>query len=122
MQIAQSYNKTNSQMYRGCRRVYGNLEITWIEANEIQKWRNSTNQTVDADVDYLKTVNFFDHLEEVRETFKVYRKNDALYFRSAEVLSYIEPIFRRFHFQSYVLFMATKCFMTIHCIFIKTRK
>ncbi|EFO91663.1 CRE-LET-23 protein [Caenorhabditis remanei] len=62
-------------MYRGCRRVYGNLEITWIEANEIQKWRNSTNQTVDADVDYLKTVNFFDHLEEIRGSLIIYRAN-----------------------------------------------
>lgn len=54
-------------MYRGCRRVYGNLEITWIEANEIKKWRESTNSTVDPknEDSPLKSINFFDNLEEV---------------------------------------------------------
>ena len=66
MQIAESHNKTNAQMYRGCCRVLGNVEITWIEAPEIRKWRQVINQTVYADVDYLETVNFFDHIEEVR--------------------------------------------------------
>ncbi|KAF1764005.1 hypothetical protein GCK72_003951 [Caenorhabditis remanei] len=62
-------------MYRGCRRVFGNLEITWIEAPEIRKWRQVTNQTVYADVDYLKTINFFDHIEEIRGSLIIYRAN-----------------------------------------------
>ncbi|CAB3404514.1 unnamed protein product [Caenorhabditis bovis] len=58
------------KMYKGCQRVYGNLEITWIEADEILKYRNSTN-----DSSPLKTVNFFDHLEEIRGSLIIYRAN-----------------------------------------------
>ncbi|CAR31509.1 receptor protein-tyrosine kinase [Caenorhabditis elegans] len=64
-------------MYRGCRRVYGNLEITWIEANEIKKWRESTNSTVDPknEDSPLKSINFFDNLEEIRGSLIIYRAN-----------------------------------------------
>ncbi|ULU03781.1 hypothetical protein L3Y34_016921 [Caenorhabditis briggsae] len=65
------------RMYPGCRRVYGNLEITWIEENEIKKWRKSKNQTVETPEDEtsLKSVNFFDHLEEIRGSLIIYRAN-----------------------------------------------
>ncbi|CAI2339317.1 unnamed protein product [Caenorhabditis sp. 36 PRJEB53466] len=63
-------------MYRGCRRVYGNLEITWIEADEIRKWRQSTNRSDGGDDSApLKTINFFDHLEEIRGSLIIYRAN-----------------------------------------------
>lgn len=54
------------QMYRGCRRVYGNLEITWIEEEEIRKWRNTTkNNDGGKDGEPLKSIKFFEQLEEV---------------------------------------------------------
>uniref|UniRef100_A0A8R1HKU7 receptor protein-tyrosine kinase n=1 Tax=Caenorhabditis japonica TaxID=281687 RepID=A0A8R1HKU7_CAEJA len=67
-------------MYRGCRRVYGNLEITWIEPNEIRKWRKSTNSSAEGgagadDGSPLKSINFFDHLEEIRGSLIIYRAN-----------------------------------------------
>uniref|UniRef100_A0A1I7V182 receptor protein-tyrosine kinase n=1 Tax=Caenorhabditis tropicalis TaxID=1561998 RepID=A0A1I7V182_9PELO len=61
-------------MYRGCRRVYGNLEITWIEADEIARWRNPKNISAD-DGSPLKSINFFDHLEEIRGSLIIYRAN-----------------------------------------------
>ncbi|EGT58757.1 hypothetical protein CAEBREN_06464 [Caenorhabditis brenneri] len=61
-------------MYRGCRRVYGNLEITWVEAKEIEKWRKSKNPN-DTDTGPLKSINFFEHLEEIRGSLIIYRAN-----------------------------------------------
>ncbi|CAI5443861.1 unnamed protein product [Caenorhabditis angaria] len=55
------------KMYKGCRRVYGNLEITWIEEAQLKAYANSSEP--------LKSLPFFDELEEIRGTLLIYRVN-----------------------------------------------